>query len=231
MQTTRIQSRSRLQQSDDRSLGLPLGVLLLLMLAVPAVAQTITVFDPPHSIHTSPRGINANGEITGSFFDSVTGTTRGFIRAADGQFTVFDGPVLDAINIRDINTGGTVTGYSGSGGFVRTPDGQVTQILFAANALNDPGQIVGDGYLRSPTGALTVITAPNDTTGSTNIEDINNAGESTGEFHDGVTNTNRMFVRSATGQFTVFDPPNGDGTDVDPEHINHSGQVAGCSTT
>ena len=70
-----------------------------------------------------------------------------------------------------------------------------------------------------------MITAPNDTTGSTNTEDINNAGESTGEFHDGVTNTNRMFVRSATGQFTVFDPPNSLG--LEARGLNDGGDVTG----
>jgi hypothetical protein len=62
------------------------------ILALSAYAQkvTITTFDPPGSVQTTPMSINAGGAITGSYSDG--NTTHGFLRMPDGTITSFDGP-------------------------------------------------------------------------------------------------------------------------------------------
>ena len=88
-------------------------VAFVLTLAAPVAAQTIVVFDPPNSVSTSPRSINDDGWIAGSFLDGLTGTGRGFIRTPDGQFTVFDvEPGSPGVNVRDINANGAVLGWN-----------------------------------------------------------------------------------------------------------------------
>jgi len=65
---------------------------LMLTLAGVLAAQTFTVFEPPNSSNTGGSSINARGEITGSFSDTSTSTTRGFVRDNKGVITVFNPP-------------------------------------------------------------------------------------------------------------------------------------------
>jgi hypothetical protein len=78
---------------------------------------------------TLPTGINASGEITGSYFSITTSTleAHGFSRNASGVITSFDPPGSYGTTPTSINDSGVITGsfYPGEGvgaiGFIRTP--------------------------------------------------------------------------------------------------------------
>ena len=93
-------------------------------------------------------GINAAGDITGTYFEPISGNPfggnwRGFLRAKDGSFTTFDAvpspssPCCTWTFPIAINPAGTIAGYEngigGNHGFVRAADGAVT-ILDAPGA-------------------------------------------------------------------------------------------------
>jgi hypothetical protein len=84
---------------------------------------TITSFDPPGSIATSPYGINAAGAITGNFFTGST--THGFVRHPSGTIVTFDVPGSTATFPWEINSSGVIIGSyvdakSVTHGFVRS---------------------------------------------------------------------------------------------------------------
>src|SRR5439155_8765386 len=192
-------------------LGLP---LLLLRPVTAALAQTLTVFDPPTGVSTTGLSINAGGDVTGNFFDTHTRTLRGYVRDAGGNFTVFDAPVFES----SINARGDVTGTIFDGNnvtaFVRDRNENFTTFL-APNALyttsrsiNAAGEVTGDfghGYVRDRNGNFTVFDAPN----ASNIFSfsINDSGDVTGyvfEFDASQGSKQRGFVRDQNDNFTVF---------------------------
>lgn len=88
------------------------------------------VFDAPNAIWTTAKGINAIGEVAGSFGSPNPGSDiRGFVRDRSGNFSIVDIPGHNTevlgINARSELTGYVYTGPTGPPfhGFVRTPEG------------------------------------------------------------------------------------------------------------
>src|SRR5262249_47624024 len=112
---------------------LTLALLALAAAATPARAGTMYTFvnfDDPNGVgHTVANGINAAGQVVGSY--SNGSGNHGFVRSADGSsFTNFDDPKAGPFGTfaNGINGAGQVAGwYSDSAGanhgFVRSADG------------------------------------------------------------------------------------------------------------
>src|ERR1700733_1123976 len=96
---------------DMRASGLAaLTAALALSVGAPAMAATITVFDPPGSTGTYADAINGPGAITGWYLDSKS-NAHGFVRAADGTFTSFDAAGGTQTQPDSINGKGAIAGY------------------------------------------------------------------------------------------------------------------------
>jgi hypothetical protein len=124
---------------------------------------------------TAAMSINRSGTITGYEADANC-TVHGFVRAPDGQVTIFD--PADAVQTRpaSINKEGAVAGSyldnKSAHGFLRTSDGTITTFDPAGStytfvaAINATGTIVGTytdsksrvrGFLRTADGAIAVV--------------------------------------------------------------------------
>jgi hypothetical protein len=149
---------------------------------------TLTTFDVPNSTNLScfifsfgfyavpdpVGGINPAGEMTGSYFEPISGNPfggnwRGFLRAKDGSFTTFDAvpspssPCCTWTNGIAINPAGVIAGFDND---------------FAS---------VNHGFVRAKDGAVTILDAPGAGTGfiqGTLALDINPAGQVTGWYVD-----------------------------------------------
>jgi hypothetical protein len=102
--------------------------------AASAHAASYTIFDPPGSVETFPRYIDASGIIVGDYSpDKVNG--KGFIRAADGTITVFRPKGSEVVEAVGIDGQGRVSGSyvphkrEQERGFVRAADGTITRDL------------------------------------------------------------------------------------------------------
>jgi hypothetical protein len=120
----------------------------------------------PHG-GTFPRGMNQDGEITGSYnYTDTNGGTRGFIRHRDGTFTTFAVPGMPS--------SGSTSPLS------INPKGEVTGWWTSSNAYH--------GFVREPDGTITTFDVPGsaacDTIGGTYPASINPSGEITGYFYD-----------------------------------------------
>ena len=171
----------------------------------------ITVFDAPGSFPlgygpqtaTFSTSINAGGAVTGYFRDpSQGGKTRGFVRDAAGNITVFDAPDGLFTTSSSINAGGDVTGS-----FLGTGSKQ-------------------HGFVRDAAGNFTVFDPPNAADFGTVSASINARGDITGYFNDVSQNLRqRGFVRDRNGNSAVFDAPNALWTVT--SSINARGDVTG----
>jgi hypothetical protein len=148
-------------------------------------------FDPANSEYTLPFGMNERGEIAGIYFDS--NGPHGFLRRANGESIAIDVPGAAGTYAANINSEGAVGGDSYDS--------------------ND----VSHAYIRSPSGKITVFSAPGAGTGQGQgtqtgfIDCINDEGSMTGYFNDS-NNVFHGYVRSRNGTFATFDPPGSTGT-------------------
>ncbi|MGD0012737.1 MAG: hypothetical protein ABSE93_29870 [Terriglobia bacterium] len=182
-------------------------------------------FDPSGSVSTFvclAECINPAGAINGYYF-TADGVAHGFVRSPDGKITEFDVPNAGTDGSQgqgtysvSINTEGAVTGQSVSSdnvthGFVRAPDGRITEFDVPgagtdgsqyqgtfAEAINDAGAVTGQyidandvqhGFVRIPDGRITKFDAPDAGTATSSYEGtvplaINAAGEITGAYFD-----------------------------------------------
>jgi hypothetical protein len=205
---------------------------------------TIISFDPPGSTQTEPRGINAEGIVTGWYVDAKL-VIHGFLRSPSGTITSFDVAGSSETFPSSINAAGAIAGYySGGHGFVRSPQGTITSFDFPgsiatqAYGINAAGAIAGSylensvwhGFVRSAHGTFTSFDPP----GSLDTEalSINAEGSVAGTYTsygaEPSMYRNRVvhgFVRSAAGTITSFDPPGSTTTQV--RSINAAGTITG----
>jgi len=179
-----------------------------------AANGTITAVDDPNAgtaggpsnqkQGTMGIGINANGEIVGTYKDTNT-VQHGFVRSAAGLFTGFDptgvgtcvsnhGYNFGGTSASDIDAAGDVAGYYTDTkcvqhGFVRAANGQITPFDAPGADLN-PCATSGMGKMFCGTLALGIDTA----------------GAIAGSYAD-TDIVLHGFVRSALGGFTKLDAP------------------------
>jgi hypothetical protein len=220
-----------------------------------------TVFDDKNAGTGSGQGtrgysINPSGAITGWFDDATTGAGRGYVRAPDGTITNFDAkdagtgvgqgtfPWGDGM----INPSGAITGWytdsnNASHGFVRAPDGTITEFDVPGDSggtvpyggINPSGTVAGYycdssncyGFLRSPKGHFTKFSVSGAVL--TAAESINAAGATTGWWQD-ANSAYHGFVRAPHGKIVRFDPlgaGTGSGQGTIPWAINDAGVISG----
>jgi hypothetical protein len=210
---------------------------------------TITTFDAPgsasslfSSIYTlgPPPSINPGGAIAGTCFDA-SGNEHGFLRAKNGAWTTIDVPGAGFTTGLAINPSGAIVGdFCGQiacyTGYIRFPDGSFATIPnpsgcgSSAIAINPAGTVAGAvsdttcsvvrGYVRFPTGAITIFDAPQPFTYPYTVPlAINSAGTITGQ------GGNNTFVRTPDGTITTFGVPGSYLTD--PTAINPAGAIVG----
>jgi len=115
----------------------------------------------------------------------------GFVRAADGTITSFDGPGASDTFVTGINAVGAITGY------YQSPQGVGGTPVFYS-------------FVRAADGTLTTFEAPGAGTRprqGTQAMSINATGGVTGNLSGGASGTVHGFVRAANGAITAFDAP------------------------
>ena len=197
-----------------------------------STAATFTSFDVPGMTDKTAWRINTRGDVVGT--SDVYDWTQGYVRWADGTFTIF-GMNTYATGISDV---GVVIGIAMSGrhetGFVRTPDGNTSQIVVPGSSTTDPedvnssGVIVGNyngtgSFIRTPDGQIQTFKVPGSE--QTFTYGINANGEIAGSY-DNVDGVQHGFLRAADGTFTTFDVP-GDTGGTWVRSINDRGLVVG----
>ncbi len=220
---------------------------------------TFVVFDDPNagtcstpceSVAPGTRAysINDAGAITGYWTDS-SNVAYAFVRASNGKFTEFHAPDAGTgpgqgtvpYGAFAINAAGGITGYyldssSVQHGFVRSPNGQITEFDPENSLGTDPVAIDSTGtitgfycdstttnirsFLRTPSGRITVFDAPG--AGSDDCSSLGTfaagieplwGAEGNYSYTDasGVY-VSHGFLRNARGAFTTFDPPSSQAT-------------------
>ena len=167
------------------------AIMLTLLLATATLlnAQTYTQIKVPGAVETEAHGINAFGQIVGSWQDA-SGNTHGFLYNA-GTFTTIDYPGSEQTTLYAINNAGDIVGdHDASMGFLLK--GGVFTTLTNANGwdINNLDLIAtGSGFLE-PNGIMDPIQFP----GSlfTLSWGINDALEIAGTYSDG-TRTHGFF--------------------------------------
>jgi hypothetical protein len=137
---------------------------------------------------TVPESINSAGVIAGNWEDA-NGAHHGFVRAADGTITSFDGPNASTIAGKgtfpqSINTAGVIVGHCNCKGY--------------------------DGFVRAADGTITTFEAPD--ASETLAFSINTGGAIAGYYFD-ASDVVHGFVRAADGTITSFDAPGAGTTD------------------
>ena len=190
----------------------------------------ITSFDVPgDGGGTTPLAINNAGTVTGSWCPDTTYTQcPGFLRDVWGNITSFDPPgEYYGTNPLAISPNGAVTGgyfdsdFNGHG-FVRTPDGSITEFDPSGSVWTNPWTISADGtiagsyldasgwhgFLRDRRGNISTF----DVTGYTNTGEgnfggpwmsMNAEGEIVGSYTQS-TYTHDGFLRHRDGTFDTF---------------------------
>jgi hypothetical protein len=213
-------------------------------------AGNLTLFDGPGIMTAEVNGINASNDITGTYFRTKAGEFGGFIRHADGSFTVFK--IKEArpeeIHVAGIDDKGEVAGFYIDSKFVahaflRNPAGKIrkfqapdaTSRSFGDGsdvlAISSNGWVAGlytgkngvHRYLRDPRGKFEEFDLPGGQ--SNQITDINDSGEITGCYAS--NNLVHGFVRKVGRNPVTFDLPWGSSQDMCAATVNNSGQVAG----
>jgi probable HAF family extracellular repeat protein len=182
-----------------------LNLLAASVLASPALAgpprYVFTSLDVPGSADTSAYNLNNMGAIVGSFRNTPTGVSHGFLWSSAGGFQQIDYPLSFNTNAQGINDVGAIVGR------------------YDSPAFNDL-----HGYLLSG-GIFTSIDVPNAT--GTVAKGINHAGDIVGSYNDAAGTTHGYLLPSG-GQFVTIDVPNAATTVA--RGINNNGQIVGLYT-
>jgi probable HAF family extracellular repeat protein len=204
--------------------GAPMGSIISGHGYLRTSGGAFTTIDPPSAMVTQARGINAAGQIVGSFKDWGGVNIHDFLRTARGAFTEIDAP-------------GATGACLGNQALTSAPGVWCIGAATHAFGINDAGQIVGffvdagggkiHGYLRTAEGAFTTIDVPGAT--ATVALGINGAGEIVGYFIVGIFVgagvKGHGFLRTAGGAFTTIDAPGA--TVTFASGINGAGQIVG----
>ena len=174
------------------------GILLLALLAQPAVADTVS-FDPPGSTFTMPLSMNDHGAVTGYWGGSPA---KGFVREPDGTFAMFDPPGSLETTPLGINNHGVIVGS------------------YKDNADGFPHQ---HGFVRRPNGIIVSYDAPG-SIDYTVIQAVNDKRSFTGYYRDRNDDTHG-FLQDAAGHFASFDVAGS--LDTFGWHVNDEGAVTG----
>jgi uncharacterized membrane protein len=210
---------------------------------------------------TFATNINLAGVIAGYYIDS-SNVIHGFLRSHDGKFTTFDAPGAGTGAYQGtypfwascLNPAGAITGQyvdaSDMGhGFVRAPDGTITQfdgpgVGTFGTSINPAGEIAGayqdaayayHSFVRAPDGKFTFFDVPGAGTGKGQgaiSEGINAAGVVAANYVD-ANGVSHGFVRAHDGKFTFFDVPGagtGNGQGTTPLSNNPAGTITGTYT-
>jgi probable HAF family extracellular repeat protein len=212
-------------------------VALSLLLAVARGASadyTFTTIDVPSPTGTTGNvaaGINASGQIVGSYTDASS-HTHGFL-LSQGNYTTLNVPGSDATCAMGINDTGQIVGSYGAGGANHAfllSSGNYTTLAppgsrsLQASGINASGEIVGlvdpdDSFLLSG-GTYSKLQVPG--TDSTQAFGINDSREIVGAYVAG--GTDHAFLLSG-GNFLKFDAPGS--TFTMAAGINNSNQIVG----
>ena len=220
-----------------------------------APAFTYTAIDYPNAKSTSGSGINARGDIVGSFTDKAN-VTRGFL-LSDGTFTTIEFPGAVATQARGINSRGDIVGTHqgpnlltpGSGGdihgFVLPAGDSVPEPIdypghmnTIAQRITANGQIVGCYHDHDQMGSMHGILVSNGNyfaldgseDGLNKPMSMNNGATPdgnviTGLYTNMMTGKARSYIISG-GNFTPFDVPGSLGTSA--WDMNPSGEIVGA---
>ncbi len=171
---------------------------------VRAANGTITDFDAPGAGTTGTRkgfqgtvpiSINTEGDIAGTYTDA-SGARHGFVRAANGRITSFDGPgAAPGTGILQGTIGGSINDA-----------GDITGIYFDAS-------VVAHGFVRAANGNITRFDAPGAGTGmlqGTGGSSINATGDIAGAYVDasGVFHGFELTPARAATTTTLWSTPN-----------------------
>jgi len=138
-------------------LGLLAVAVFVLTLVAPVRAQEreyTTIPTPLGTRSATAFGINAGGDVVGSFVDQSL-VQHGFLLSKNGEFTVIDFPGARATQARGINPRGDIVGnYSSPGdppnaarGFLLTKDGEFVNVRFPGHSWEIPQRILPDGTI------------------------------------------------------------------------------------
>jgi hypothetical protein len=214
------------------------------------VYTTIDVDNVPNVIATDLNGVNANGEMTGTYILS-TGTWA-FFRSKDGVITTLEPPGSIRSQGGFINAQGQAVGayrsadqkrhgFIWKNGFFTTINVPNDYPTWGSTLLgiNDHGQVVGSyvdengdannsnvnrhGFLLS-NGSYTTLDVPNSL--FTVAEGINNAGQIGGLYFDIDSNRHGFVLTKST--YTTVDVPDAIATSV--YSINSKGEISGSYT-
>jgi hypothetical protein len=173
--------------------------------------------------------INWSGAVVG-YFTGDEPLDSGFLAHPDGHFADFAVPQTmfcglgQATIPEGINAGGTIVGWytncnpeNNLGGFVRSPDGNLTLFKPAGTILTSALPESLTSTLSQPPPYFESLTAPR-------VLSIDQAGDITGSYTD-AAGVQHGFVRNPYGTITSFDPPEGNQTTT--TSINDTGAIAG----
>lgn len=183
-----------------------------------------TSFDPPGSIETVTDGpLNLEGAIVGWYLDA-NNLYHAMERYPNGTIKTWVLP--------GACTTGTQTGCYGQG------DYNINVFGVSVGAyMDNSGNFVGTGFLRTANGSITTFTIPGAGNGSNQgftwnqIASINDWGAVTAGYFDS-NYVNHGFLRTPNGKFSSFDAPGADLTPGDyngtfPVSLNDAGVIMG----
>jgi hypothetical protein len=230
---------------------------IVVLFALPASAQVCSVsplksFDASSNGNTQPSSINNNGEIAGILVQSGPVYERGFVRAPNGQITLFDASRAVETSVQHINARGVIAGFYVPGenhneqnGFVRDESGNITPFgvpgyystlplgingkgEIVGTTVKSPGALGGAAFFRAEDGQITAFSVPGTTDSTQKVAtNINDEDTITGYIYNGRDQTAHGFVRAADGTVTGFDPDSTSPVYTTPFGINNLGQISG----
>jgi predicted membrane protein len=183
---------------------------------------SITTFDAPGAGTGNLQGtfaadINPAGEIAGWYLDA-NNASHGFLRTRQGAITTFEVPGAGT---------GEGQGTAPNAAYALNPEGALTGFYVSTGSLFD-NTATYHGFVRAPDGTITEFDVPGAGTGPNQGTDgisINPSGTTVGQYVD-ASGVVHSYVRAADGTITEYDVPGagtGSGQGTGGAGINPSG--------